>query len=452
MAVVKIPSDNVTLTDALDVTTFLAVRGIEYERWTPNGEVPADAPAEAVLEAYAHQIQALKRRGGYVTADVIDVNADTPNLDVMLAKFNKEHWHDEDEVRFIIEGRGPLPHQRRRQRLRAGSGRRRPDSRAARHAPLVRPLRREADPGHSPVPESFGLDAALHRERRRPRLPAALLRAGLRRVHQVPRAPGAAALVVAAALNLTTAGIDFVLLDIEGTTTPIAFVHDVLFPYARARVRAYLEETAASDPETASDRRGPAVRASSFRLPASRRKLRQLDEPAAGSWKLDIASYVYWLMDRDRKSGPLKALQGRIWEEGYATGALTGEVYPDVRDAFVRWTSSGRRIGIFSSGSVLAQRLLFGRSTAGDLSTFLSGYFDTAVGAKGEADSYRRIVAALAVHAGTHVVRVGRRQRARCRPRRRPADAAVRAAAGAGAGSERPRRRGVLRRHRGVTR
>jgi 1,2-dihydroxy-3-keto-5-methylthiopentene dioxygenase len=106
MAVVKIPSDNVTLTDAQDVTTFLAVRGIEYERWTPSGDVPADSPAEAILEAYAPQIQALKQRGGYVTADVIDVNADTPNLDAMLAKFNKEHWHDEDEVRFIIEGRG----------------------------------------------------------------------------------------------------------------------------------------------------------------------------------------------------------------------------------------------------------------------------------------------------------------------------------------------------------
>jgi 1,2-dihydroxy-3-keto-5-methylthiopentene dioxygenase len=106
MAVVKIPSDNVTLTDAQDVTTFLAVRGIEYERWTPSDELPADAPADKVLEAYAHQIQTLKRRGGYVTADVIDVKPDTPNLDVMLAKFNKEHWHDEDEVRFIIEGRG----------------------------------------------------------------------------------------------------------------------------------------------------------------------------------------------------------------------------------------------------------------------------------------------------------------------------------------------------------
>jgi len=100
-------------------------------------------------------------------------------------------------------------------------------------------------------------------------------------------------------------------------------------------------------------------------------------------------------MDRDRKSGPLKALQGRIWEQGYATGALTGEVYPDVPDAFARWTAAGVRIGIYSSGSVLAQKLLFANSTAGDLSRFLSGYFDTAVGAKKEAVSYRRIVEAL---------------------------------------------------------
>jgi len=106
MAVIKIPADNVTLTDAQDVTTFLAVRGIEYERWTPSRDVGEGAPAQEILDAYSAQIETLKRRGGYVTADVIDVNPETPNLDAMLAKFNKEHWHDEDEVRFIIEGRG----------------------------------------------------------------------------------------------------------------------------------------------------------------------------------------------------------------------------------------------------------------------------------------------------------------------------------------------------------
>ena len=106
MAVIKIPADNVTLTDAQDVTTFLAVRGIEYERWTPSREVSAGAPPQDILDAYSAQIETLKRRGGYVTADVIDVSAATPGLDQMLAKFNREHWHDEDEVRFCIAGRG----------------------------------------------------------------------------------------------------------------------------------------------------------------------------------------------------------------------------------------------------------------------------------------------------------------------------------------------------------
>jgi 1,2-dihydroxy-3-keto-5-methylthiopentene dioxygenase len=106
MAVIKVPAENLTVTDQAAVTAYLAARGIDYERWTPAHEVAADAPADAVLAAYAPEVEALKARGGYVTADVIDVTADTPNLDAMLAKFNREHWHDEDEVRFIIAGRG----------------------------------------------------------------------------------------------------------------------------------------------------------------------------------------------------------------------------------------------------------------------------------------------------------------------------------------------------------
>ena len=106
MAVVKIPAEETTLTDPRAVTAFLQTHGIEYEQWTPNRELREDASAEEVLDAYGEQVGALKARGGYVTADVIDVKADTPNLEAMLAKFSREHWHDEDEVRFIIEGRG----------------------------------------------------------------------------------------------------------------------------------------------------------------------------------------------------------------------------------------------------------------------------------------------------------------------------------------------------------
>jgi len=106
VAIVKIPAENVALRSDADVTAFLAPHGIEYERWVPDHPVEADASSDALLTAYAREIDKLKARGGYVTADVIDVKPDTPNLDVMLAKFSREHFHDEDEVRFILEGRG----------------------------------------------------------------------------------------------------------------------------------------------------------------------------------------------------------------------------------------------------------------------------------------------------------------------------------------------------------
>ena len=106
MAIIKIPTEDITLTEVESVTAYLAARGIDYERWTPDHPIGPDDPADAILSAYAREIAALNARGGYVTADVIDVKPDTPNLDAMLTKFSREHWHDEDEVRFIIEGRG----------------------------------------------------------------------------------------------------------------------------------------------------------------------------------------------------------------------------------------------------------------------------------------------------------------------------------------------------------
>jgi 1,2-dihydroxy-3-keto-5-methylthiopentene dioxygenase len=106
MAIVRIPSDNVVLREPAAVAAFLASHGIDYERWIVERPVAPDASAEEVLTIYATEVNALKARGGYVTADVIDVKPDTPNLDAMLAKFSREHWHDEDEVRFIVEGRG----------------------------------------------------------------------------------------------------------------------------------------------------------------------------------------------------------------------------------------------------------------------------------------------------------------------------------------------------------
>ena len=106
MAVIRIPDQNRTLTDKRAITDYLATVGIEYEIWEPSHPIEPNAPADEVLRAYSAEIDSLKARGNYVTADVIDVNPQTPGLDDMLARFNREHWHDEDEVRFIIHGRG----------------------------------------------------------------------------------------------------------------------------------------------------------------------------------------------------------------------------------------------------------------------------------------------------------------------------------------------------------
>src|SRR5439155_14277874 len=106
MALVRIPEESRSISDAGAVTEYLATMGIEYERWEPSRPVAAEAPAEEILAAYAPEIEKLKAQGGYTTADVIDVKPTTPGLEGMLAKFNREHWHDEDEVRFIIQGRG----------------------------------------------------------------------------------------------------------------------------------------------------------------------------------------------------------------------------------------------------------------------------------------------------------------------------------------------------------
>jgi len=191
--------------------------------------------------------------------------------------------------------------------------------------------------------------------------------------------------------ELTPPNIRAILLDIEGTTTPIAFVQQVLFPYARAQMREYLQQNA-TNPGVLADI--AALRAEHAAEPAAQSGL-----PAwnPSDERRSAEAYVYWLMDRDRKSTGLKSLQGRIWEAGYQHGELQGkgEVYPDVRPAFVRWRRNGILIAIFSSGSIQAQRNLFANTSAGDLTPFLYDYFDTKTGPKRESNSYRVIAAAL---------------------------------------------------------
>ncbi|HYB52417.1 MAG TPA: acireductone synthase [Thermoanaerobaculia bacterium] len=181
-----------------------------------------------------------------------------------------------------------------------------------------------------------------------------------------------------------------ILLDIEGTTTPIAFVKDVLFPFARSNAASFL----------AAHRQEPEVQADLALLAEERRRENDYQDGAPPGESGDPLAFLFWLMDRDRKSTALKALQGRIWRDGYQSGALVAEVYPDVAPALVRFRAAGIDVSIFSSGSVLAQRLLFAHTNGGDLRPYLSSYFDTTTGGKKEPASYTRIASELGLAPG----------------------------------------------------
>ncbi|MGA7983145.1 MAG: acireductone synthase [Chromatiaceae bacterium] len=175
--------------------------------------------------------------------------------------------------------------------------------------------------------------------------------------------------------------ISAVLTDIEGTTSSLSFVKDVLFPYARAQIGTFIRDHQ-DEPEVV--------------------RLVNDTRAEAGDPEMDLATVTSTLerwIDEDRKATPLKALQGLIWEAGYREGAFRGHIYPDAAAALRRWKAEGLKLYVYSSGSVYAQKLLFAHTAYGDLTPLFSDYFDTRIGAKGEADSYRRIAAELGMPA-----------------------------------------------------
>jgi len=178
------------------------------------------------------------------------------------------------------------------------------------------------------------------------------------------------------------------LLDIEGTTTPISFVYDTLFPYARAHLLQHLE--CANEQELLRD-------LDQLYKENQAEKSRGAPMISEGRSSSQAYTYLVWLMNEDRKSPALKAIQGKIWETGYRSGQLKSTIFPDVPRALERWHGQGCRIAIYSSGSVLAQKLLFRYSDCGDLTQWIQAYFDTGTGAKIEAMSYRKIAKKLAV-------------------------------------------------------
>jgi enolase-phosphatase E1 len=166
-------------------------------------------------------------------------------------------------------------------------------------------------------------------------------------------------------------GIKAILTDIEGTTSALSFVKDVLFPYARAHIPAFVRSQEADISEILNE-------------------VRTIENNSSLSLDEIIKLFIRWI-DEDKKITPLKTLQGLVWDSGFKSGAFKGHIYDDAADALQLWFDKNLDIYIYSSGSVTAQKLLFSHSERGDLTSLLSGYFDTATGPKLEPASYKKI-------------------------------------------------------------
>ncbi|MFM7732065.1 MAG: acireductone synthase [Cyanobium sp.] len=187
-----------------------------------------------------------------------------------------------------------------------------------------------------------------------------------------------------------------VLLDIEGTTCPVSFVSDTLFPYAATHLGSFLE--AHGDEEEVGALVEQVEQAWQRDPDPAARELRQSAEEKTGAPR--VLPYLLWLIGQDRKLTPLKDLQGRVWQAGYRSGELQGPLYEDVAPALRRWRADGLGLAVYSSGSVAAQQLIYGHSTAGDLCPLFSHWFDTRIGSKLEPESYACIVRQLETEAG----------------------------------------------------
>lgn len=183
-------------------------------------------------------------------------------------------------------------------------------------------------------------------------------------------------------------GIDIILLDIEGTVSDVRFVYDVMFPFAKQSMKSFLELHSGS----------PDVRSAIEQVArdANLDATHWLPDTNQNNIDVDrLNAHLQELMSTDSKATGLKALQGLVWKSGFESGQLRAELFSDVLPALRTWTASGKRLFIYSSGSVLAQQLFFRHTTEGDLSSLLSGYFDTNVGKKQEPASYQRIAESI---------------------------------------------------------
>lgn len=356
MAILSIPDKNITITDPKEIREFFNARNLYFDQWHCDVIFGDDATQEEILAAYAKDLNPFMEKGGYQTADVINMKPGMEGYDVIRAKFLSEHIHTEDEIRFFVDGQGIFWFNLETE-------------------PVFNLLCERGDLISVPAGTKHWFDAGSSR----PFVKA--IRIFIDMSGWVPHYTESRVEQNYSDFKIPLKHeVKYILTDIEGTTSSISFVTEVLFPYFNERIEKLKDLTHLPEVQTAFEE--------------TKKLARELDNETIETIDEIITKLKLWSL-ADKKITPLKTLQGIIWKNGYESGELKGHIYADVAPLLKKWNEDGRKAGVFSSGSIAAQKLLFGYSESGDLTAYFSNYFDTTTGGKREAETYGKIANTL---------------------------------------------------------
>ncbi len=356
MAILTLPDTQTVITNPQEIKAFFHARNLVFEQWTCDVTFDENASQEEILSAYAKDLDPFMERGGYKTADVINIYPGIENYDAIRAKFLSEHIHTEDEIRFFVDGQGLFWFN-------------------LENEPVFNLLCESGDLISVPAGTKHWFDAG----KSRPFVKTIRIFTDMTGWTPHYTEGGTEKKYDAFQIPLKHP-VKYVLTDIEGTTTSISFVVDELFPYFNENIEALKEME--SEPIVQEAFQQTII-------------LAQEREGKTISTTDEIIAQLLAWSKADVKITPLKTLQGVLWKSAYETGKVKGHLYSDVFPALQNWKEKGIEIGIFSSGSVPAQKLLFGFSTEGDLTPLFSHYFDTNTGGKRDSETYQKIATIL---------------------------------------------------------
>lgn len=355
MAILSFPEKNLEIRDAEKIRQYLNERGIYFDQWQCDVDFDDNATQEEIFAAYAKDLNPFMKSGGYQTADVVSINSLTENYEDIRKIFLAEHTHSEDEIRFFVDGKGLFWFNLETE-------------------PVFNLLCEREDLISVPAGTKHWFDAGESQ----PFVKA--IRIFIEKEGWTPHYTNSKIETNFDDFEVPeTKKVEFVLTDIEGTTTSVSFVYDVLFPYFIENIQklkelSHLEEVQVAFEET--------------------KKIAAQEGEILANEDEVVEKLLNWAK-ADKKITPLKQAQGILWAEAYKSGKIKGHVYEDVLPTLKKWKQQGIDLGVFSSGSIAAQKLLFGYSVEGDLTELFSGYFDTTTGNKKETKTYSKIAEAL---------------------------------------------------------